>query len=51
MRHVYKGRLLGEFNHSRIVVRGDHVELELLNLRGPDAPVRRESPISLQNLP
>jgi hypothetical protein len=62
---------IGSFNHSRVVVRVDHVEhwlngtkvLEfelpqaevnrlLLSMRPsgqPDAPIRRESPISLQN--
>jgi hypothetical protein len=62
---------IGAFNHSRILVHGDHVQhwlngtkvLEfeipqpevnrlLLSMRppaGPNAPIRRESPISLQN--
>lgn len=62
---------IGAFNHSRVIVHGDHVEhwlngakvLEfevqqpevnrlLLSMRpaeSPSAPIRRESPISLQN--
>jgi hypothetical protein len=62
---------IGEFNHSRVVVRGDHVEhwlngtkvvefeigrpevhralLSMLPSGAPNAPILRESPISLQN--
>ncbi len=62
---------IGEFNHSRLVVRGDRVEhwlngkkvlefpitqpnvsRQLLSMRPkdqPEAPLRKESPISLQN--
>ena len=63
---------VGDFNHSRIIVQGDHVEHWLNGTRvvsfnlhdapaqkvfaglrkkgeGPDTPIQRETPISLQN--